>query len=56
MSLINSWIRVTDYKLFGVSIFKKKEYFDGEMRNPDFDIVLTPDYYKAEFKTRKSQQ
>lgn len=56
MSLINSWSKRTDFKLFGLLIFSREEFFDGQLRNPDYDIILTPDYYKEEFKTRNGGQ
>lgn len=51
-----SFVKHTDFKLFGKVIFSKEEvYTETTTEGQPYKIVLNPDYYKEEFNIGENE-
>lgn len=47
------YTKTRTFKLFNVPIFKIETIYNENEHDTDFDIVVKPDYYKAEFEEKR---
>ncbi len=45
----NFWVKTTNLKIFGKTIFSKEEICNDTERESDYTIIVSPEYFDSEF-------